>query len=55
VPRDTLVGVVWGHRSAAAPESCADLAREGGHGNAWVIVLAGAAASIISQMADWTV
>ena len=37
-----------GRRSAAAPKSRADLACGGSHENAWVIVPAGAAASIIS-------
>jgi hypothetical protein len=41
-------GVVSGRRSAAAPKSRADLACGGSHENAWVIVPAEAAASIIS-------
>ena len=41
-------GVRRGRRSAAAPKSRADLSCEGSHENAWVIVPAGAAASIIS-------
>ena len=44
----TTGGVVPGRRSAAAPKSRADLACGGSHENAWVIVPAGAAASIIS-------